>query len=47
MSGTVFAAILSSLVPFGFPVVMQVRGLLTGLLQAYRDRVRGIAAGAR
>jgi F-type H+-transporting ATPase subunit a len=35
MSGTVIAAILLSLVPFFFPIVMQVLGLLTGLIQAY------------
>jgi F-type H+-transporting ATPase subunit a len=35
MSGTVIAAILLSIVPFFFPVVMQVLGLLTGLIQAY------------
>jgi F-type H+-transporting ATPase subunit a len=35
MSGTVIAAILLSLVPFVFPVVMQLLGLLTGLIQAY------------
>lgn len=35
MSGTVIAAILVGLVPFFFPVVMQVLGLLTGLIQAY------------
>lgn len=35
MSGTVVVAILLSLTPFFFPVVMQVLGLLTGLIQAY------------
>jgi F-type H+-transporting ATPase subunit a len=35
MSGTVIAAILLSIVPFVFPVVMQALGLLTGLIQAY------------
>jgi F-type H+-transporting ATPase subunit a len=35
MSGTVIVAILLSIVPFFFPVVMQLLGLLTGLLQAY------------
>jgi F-type H+-transporting ATPase subunit a len=35
MSGTVVAAILLSVVPFFFPIVMQVLGLLTGLIQAY------------
>lgn len=35
MSGTVIAAILLGVAPFFFPVVMQVLGLLTGLIQAY------------
>ena len=35
MSGTVIAALLLSLVPFFFPVVLQLLGLLTGLVQAY------------
>jgi len=35
MSGTVIVAILLGLVPFFFPVVMQVLGLITGLIQAY------------
>ena len=35
MSGTVIVAILISIVPFFFPVVMQLLGLLTGLIQAY------------
>lgn len=35
MSGTVIVAILLSIVPFFFPIVMQVLGLLTGLIQAY------------
>lgn len=35
MSGTVIAGILVSLVPFFFPIVMQLLGLLTGLIQAY------------
>jgi F-type H+-transporting ATPase subunit a len=35
MSGTVIAAMLLSIVPFFFPIVMQVLGLLTGLIQAY------------
>ena len=35
MSGTVIAAILITLVPFFFPVVMQVLGLITGVIQAY------------
>lgn len=35
MSGTIIAAILLSITPFLFPVVMQLLGLLTGLIQAY------------
>jgi len=35
MSGTVIVAILISVVPFFFPIVMQLLGLLTGLIQAY------------
>ena len=35
MSGTVIVAILLSLTPILFPVVFQVFGLLTGLIQAY------------
>ena len=35
MSGAVIAAILLSVAPFFFPVVMDVLGLLTGLIQAY------------
>ncbi len=35
MSGTVIVAILIGITPFFFPVVMQVIGLLTGLIQAY------------
>ena len=35
MSGTVIVGILVSVAPFFFPVVMQVLGLLTGLIQAY------------
>jgi F-type H+-transporting ATPase subunit a len=35
MSGTVIVAILLSLTPFFFPVVMQLLGLLTGMIQAY------------
>jgi F-type H+-transporting ATPase subunit a len=35
MSGTVIVAILLGFVPFFFPIVMQVLGLLTGLIQAY------------
>ena len=35
MSGTVIVAILIGLTPFFFPVVMQLLGLLTGLIQAY------------
>ncbi|RDD62251.1 F0F1 ATP synthase subunit A [Ferruginivarius sediminum] len=35
MSGTVIVGILLSIVPFLFPIVMQLLGLLTGLIQAY------------
>jgi F-type H+-transporting ATPase subunit a len=35
MSGTVIVAILVSLTPYFFPVVMQLLGLLTGMIQAY------------
>jgi F-type H+-transporting ATPase subunit a len=35
MSGTVIAAILLSVAPFFFPVVLDALGLLTGLVQAY------------
>jgi F-type H+-transporting ATPase subunit a len=35
MSGTVIAAILLSVAPLFFPIVMQALGLLTGLIQAY------------
>ena len=35
MSGTIIAAILISLTPLFFPVIMQAFGLLTGLVQAY------------
>lgn len=35
MSGTVIAAILLGLTPYFFPVVMQLLGLLTGMIQAY------------
>ena len=35
MSGTVIVAILLSLTPYFFPVVMQLLGLLTGTIQAY------------
>jgi F-type H+-transporting ATPase subunit a len=35
MSGTVIAGILIGIVPFFFPIVMQLLGLLTGLIQAY------------
>lgn len=35
MSGTVIVAILLSLTPYFFPVVMQLFGLLTGMIQAY------------
>jgi F-type H+-transporting ATPase subunit a len=35
MSGTVIVAILLSLTPYIFPIVMQLLGLLTGMIQAY------------
>jgi F-type H+-transporting ATPase subunit a len=35
MSGTVIAGILISVAPFFFPVLLQLLGLLTGLVQAY------------
>jgi F-type H+-transporting ATPase subunit a len=35
MSGAVIAAILLSIAPFFFPVLMDMLGLLTGLIQAY------------
>jgi len=35
MSGTVIVAILISVAPFFFPILMQLLGLLTGLIQAY------------
>ena len=35
MSGTVVVAIIVSIAPFFFPIVLQVLGLLTGMVQAY------------
>ncbi len=35
MSGAVIGAVLITLVPFFFPIVMQLLGLLTGFIQAY------------
>lgn len=35
MSGSIIAAILLTVTPFFFPVVMQLLGLLTGMIQAY------------
>ncbi|MEO1291283.1 MAG: F0F1 ATP synthase subunit A [Pseudomonadota bacterium] len=35
MSGTVIAGVLISIAPFFFPVIMQLLGLITGLIQAY------------
>lgn len=35
MSGAVLVAILLSIVPFFFPLIMQILGLLTGTIQAY------------
>jgi F-type H+-transporting ATPase subunit a len=41
MSGAVIAAILLSVAPFFFPVVMDVLGLLTGMIQAYIFAILG------
>lgn len=35
MSGTVIAAILLTIAPFFFPIILQLLGLLTGMIQAY------------
>ncbi|MGI9451335.1 MAG: F0F1 ATP synthase subunit A [Geminicoccaceae bacterium] len=35
MSGTVIVGILISIAPFFFPIIMQLLGMLTGLIQAY------------
>jgi F-type H+-transporting ATPase subunit a len=35
MSGSIIIGILLSLTPFFFPVVMQLLGLITGVIQAY------------
>ncbi len=35
MSGAIIAAILLGVAPFFFPVVMDMLGLLTGVIQAY------------
>jgi len=35
MSGTVVVAILIGIVPFFFPILLQLLGLLTGMIQAY------------
>lgn len=35
MSGTIIAGILISVAPFFFPVLLQLLGLLTGMIQAY------------
>ena len=35
MSGTIIVAILLTLAPFFFPVIMQLLGLITGMVQAY------------
>lgn len=35
MSGTVVVAVLISIMPFLFPIVLQLLGLLTGMIQAY------------
>jgi F-type H+-transporting ATPase subunit a len=50
MSGALIAAVLLSLAPLLFPIVMQAFGLLTGLLQAYIFAVLAmvyLASGAR
>jgi F-type H+-transporting ATPase subunit a len=50
MSGTMIVAILLAIVPLFFPIVMQVLGLLTGLIQAYIFAVLAmvyIASGTR
>jgi F-type H+-transporting ATPase subunit a len=50
MSGTLIAAILLSLVPLFFPVIMQAFGLLVGLIQAYIFAILAmvyIASGTR
>jgi len=50
MSGTIIAAILLSITPLIFPVVMQALGLLIGLIQAYIFAILAmvyIAAGSR
>ena len=35
MSGTVIGIVLLGIVPFFFPVLMQLLGLITGVIQAY------------
>ncbi|BCX82611.1 F-type H+-transporting ATPase subunit a [Methylomarinovum caldicuralii] len=50
MSGAVIGAVLITLVPFFFPVVMQLLGLLTGFIQAYIFAILAlvyIASGCR
>ena len=52
MSGMVLAALLVSIIPFFFPTLMQLLGLLTGLIQAYIFAVLAMvyiaaASGAR
>lgn len=50
MSGSMVAAILLAVTPFLFPVVLQILGLLTGMVQAYIFAVLAavfIAAGCR
>ena len=50
MSGTMIAGILLTIVPLFFPIVMQVLGLLTGLIQAYIFAILAmvyIASGTR
>ncbi|MDA3832725.1 MAG: F0F1 ATP synthase subunit A, partial [Spirochaetales bacterium] len=50
MSGTIIAAILLSIAPLIFPIIMQALGLLIGLIQAYIFAILAmvyIAAGSR
>ena len=41
MSGTVVVAVLISITPFLFPIVLQLLGLLTGMIQAYIFAISG------
>lgn len=50
MSGSMIAAILLSITPFFFPIIMEALGLLTGMVQAYIFTILAtvyIAAGTR